>query len=197
MRSIKRTTTAAVLGLALASVAGCYSGGGGGGYDYYEDGYYGYDARPAYYYDGGYHDHHYRQHRGYHREARRVRVPRDADVVANGAGGLAYTPDRPGRVYVRDEKTGKVVYSGRVRPGQDVLVGADAKGRRVSVDGRTARGDLSSRPREREVYFRPDRGAVSSPNRAERREAARAERAERVAERRESRSARAKGKDAD
>lgn len=163
-------------------IAGCYSDGGY--YEPYDDYYversYYYDHYPRYHYD-------HRRYRDYHRGDRhddRVRVPRDAEVVANGRGGLEYRAEQPGRVYVRDEKTGKVIYRGRVEPGQEVKVAADAKGRRVSVDGKTARGDLSAKPREREIFFRPDRRAAARAQRQERaaiqaakRQSARAERA--------------------
>jgi hypothetical protein len=190
MRTLTPLLATALLTTTLVGIGGCasdnyyddrerygYRDDGDGYYDdngyyvvrrdvYYDHGpYYGghYYGGP-YYYSGGrryYRDDYYRRNHDYHREARdRVRVPRDAGVVANGRGGLEYQADQPGRVYVRDEKTGKVIYRGRVQPGDEVKVAADAKGRRVSVNGETARGDLSAKPRDREVFFRPDRGTA-------------------------------------
>ena len=163
MRKISRIAADAVLGAALFAVGGCQANDGyygESGYDYY-----GYDAHPAYYrdaYPGHYHDPHpgryYRDRSDYYRAVRRHRVPRDAEVVANGQEGLMYTPDSPGRVYVRDERTGKVIYRDRVQPGQKLNI--DPQRRRIEVDGRTERRGLSRRPREREVFFRPDRGAT-------------------------------------
>ena len=151
---------------------GYYEGSGDGFYD--DNGYYVlrrdvyYDDGGPYYFVGGRRyfyrgDDWYRRHRDDFRRVahERVRVPRDASVVANGDRGLHFSPDQAGRVYVRDEKTGKVIYRGRVQPGDDVKVAADAKGRHVSVNGETAHGDLSAKPRDRELYFRPDRGTVS------------------------------------
>src|SRR3954469_23078291 len=115
MRTLTPLLAAAMLTTTLAGISGCASDhyyddrerygyyddrGGDGHYDgngysvvrrdvYYDDGpYYG---GPYYYRDGRryYRDAYYRRHHDDHREARdRVRVPHEADVVANGHGGL-------------------------------------------------------------------------------------------------------------
>ena len=219
MRFLNRITARTLLAVSALGAVGAAGGGcASDGYqrdDYYDaygydDGYYDgpvyYTERSGYYYDrpgyrygdrypyhGGHggHYHGYRDHRAYQRQ---VRVPRDAERVASGEQGLAYTAPQSGRVYVRDEKTGKVIYRGRVDAGEEVKVAADAKGRRVSVDGRTARGDLSAKPRDRDVFFVPDRGTVSRSSsqaraqRATQQSAARAEARETRASKAEARS---------
>lgn len=85
------------------------------------------------------------------------RIPRDANLVANGNDALTYTAASSGRVYVRDEKSGKVIYAGRVQGGQKLTIDPGRRG--VAVDGRTVKGELDKKPREREVFFRPDRGS--------------------------------------
>ena len=218
MRFLNRITAGTLLaGSAIvAAGAGCSTGGyqrddyydayayDDGGH-YYDDGPVYYSGHSGYYYagdryphhgghyhgghggDGHYHGH--REHRDYQRQ---VRVPRDAERVAGGEQGLAYTAPQSGRVYVRDEKTGKVIYRGRVDAGDEVKVAADAKGRRVSVDGRTARGDLSAKPRDRDVFFQPDRGTASRSQQA-RSERAAQQAAARV-EARETRAAKAEAR---
>ena len=170
MKTITRLSVDAVLGaVALASAAGCYHQDVDGLTAYDEQ--HMYDAHPANfhepdydYYPGRYRDRypgHYRD-----RESREHhRVPRDAQRVAEGSGNLMYTPDRDGRVYVRDERTGKVIARDRVEAGQKVNV--DPERRRIEVDGRTTRDELSRKPREREVYFRPDRDRGGSKGRDE------------------------------
>ena len=150
MRRIIRITADAVLGAAaVVSAAGCYRDA-----EYYEGAHL-YEAQHAYYSDPyPYYDDH-RYDRDDHRNARRHYVPSDAERVAEGSGNLMYAPDRAGRVYVRDERTGKVIYRDRIEPGQKVTV--DPERRRIDVDGRTKRDELSAKPRERDVFFRADR----------------------------------------
>lgn len=88
-----------------------------------------------------------------------IRIPRDADLVANGDRSLGYTATTSGRLYVRDERTRKVIYAGRVRAGQKLTIDPGRGG--IAVDGRKVKKELDNKPREREVFFRPDRGAQS------------------------------------
>lgn len=133
---------------------------------YYED-----EPPPHYrddYYDRGRYRHDYRDRDYYERDRDYDRdrdrddgrdpndIPRDASLVANGNQSLSYTCNQMGRIYVRDEKSGKVIYSGRLQAGQKVSVDPGKRG--VAIDGRTVKGELDNKPREREVYFRPDRG---------------------------------------
>ena len=158
MRTAQRIASAAglMLAVALATSPGCSDYDDDDGYDrdrrgdYYDDRY---SYRDRDRYDDDYDRRRYRDDdRDYGRDWDRdrdrdddhdrddaARVPRDANLVANGNDALAYTAGQSGRVYVRDEKSGKVDLQ-RPRPagseGDRRARPAGRRGRRPHPEGR-------------------------------------------------------------
>lgn len=125
-----------------------------GGYVYEPGGYY-YGPAPYTYYDGGgywYGGHYYRGWRDDHRVIRN-RLPRDASVVAQGRGAQTYQADRDGRVYVRDAKSGKLLYRGRLEAGEKFTL--DPSRHRATVDGNVVRREITRQGHENQIYFDP------------------------------------------
>ena len=53
-----------------------------------------------------------------------IKLPSDARRIAEGVGGtrLVHRPLREGTIYVQDKSDGKVIYSGPVRAGDNVVI---------------------------------------------------------------------------
>jgi hypothetical protein len=171
MITLPRISTGALLGAAFVCLAAATTGGCAQdeypGYGY-EDQYVGepgyivyhepyppsYPYGPGYsYYGGGYwHDGH---HGYWHHDRDTIpkRVPRDADVVAQGQGAQTYTADKNGTVYVRDAKNGKVLYRGRLKEGETFTL--DPSKHRATVDGDVVRREITRKGHENQVYFDP------------------------------------------
>jgi hypothetical protein len=130
-----------------------YSYGPGYGYTYYDGG-------PWWYGGGG--GHHYHDWRDDHRTIRN-RVPKDADVVAQGQGAQMYQADRDGTVYVRDAKNGKVLYRGRLKEGEKFTL--DPAKHRATVDGDVVRREITRKGHENQIYFDPRDGGRRSSSR--------------------------------
>jgi hypothetical protein len=175
MFTLPRISTAgALLGAAFICLAATASGGcaqdeyPGYGYDeeqyvgepgyvvYHEPYLPGYYYGPGYsYYDGSYCWYDSGGHRHWYHDGGAVpkRVPRDADVVAQGQGAQTYTADRDGTVYVRDAKNGNVLYRGRLKEGEQFTL--DPAKHRATVDGDVVRREITRKGHENQVYFDP------------------------------------------
>ena len=78
-------------------------------------------------------------------------IPSAATMATEGEGKLTYAAPADGMVYVYDDTTDRLIYSGKVDRGQSVVV--SPKDDRVTVDGRTAyEGRLPSGD-SRRLYF--------------------------------------------
>jgi hypothetical protein len=81
----------------------------------------------------------------------RNQIPPSAQMTATGDEHLAYQAPHDGTVYVYNEHSHKMVYSGGIKKGETLDV--DLKHNVISVDGRTVlRHDLS-RGSEHKIYF--------------------------------------------
>src|SRR5690349_22237178 len=81
----------------------------------------------------------------------RNQIPASAQMVASGDEHLAYQAPHDGTVYVYNDHSHKMVYSGDVKKGQTLDV--DLKHNVITVDGRTVlRHDLAHGS-EHQVYF--------------------------------------------
>lgn len=156
-KTYARIASGTLWGLALCLTAGgCATGDYGdygyGDYDYYEP------YPSSYSHAGGYngygpghdaHDHYrYRQYRNY---VRRNRVPEDARVVAEGKGTLMHQADRDGVVYVKDARTGKLVYERPVRAGDKFTL--DPANNRALVDGNVVKREITRKRHSNRVFF--------------------------------------------
>ena len=82
-------------------------------------------------------------------------IPRDAVKVEEGVGDrLRYEADRDGRVFLYDQDDDRVVYSGNVYRGEDLVVDPDNDV--LSVNGKRL-GDVNLRTKHRyRLYFMRD-----------------------------------------
>jgi hypothetical protein len=91
-------------------------------------------------------------------------LPRDAmrvgdertfrnDAAARRDRGLYYVPSRDGRVYVRDEDTGRVIFSGKIASGEKFWLNLDRE--RATVDGRLVYEGHLTRGERYQLYFKP------------------------------------------
>lgn len=138
----------ACLGAALASLGGCASGGDGWGYQ--ESGY----ARglgPVDRYDDWSRSDQLRLAEKREERERLRRIPREADRVAGGRGDLDYTAPESGKIYVRDQRTGKVIYRGRVEEGQTFRLDADDN--RAYRDDKVVDREIGRKAHKNEIYF--------------------------------------------
>ena len=73
-------------------------------------------------------------------------VPKDAEKLAVGAGrqGVTTTANKGGTVFVNDEDTAEVVYSGKVSPGDQIVV--DGKSGTITVG--QYKKDVSLKPND-------------------------------------------------
>jgi hypothetical protein len=78
-------------------------------------------------------------------------IPSAATMATEGQGRLTYTAPSDGMVYVYDDTTDHLIYSGRVDRGQVVTV--QPSNDRISVDGRTAYEGRLPGGDDRRVYF--------------------------------------------
>ena len=84
-------------------------------------------------------------------EARPPGVTANSEKVLSGAGDLSYTSPSRGTVYVFDETTDKMVYSGRVNSGDKVRV--DAGDGDIELNGNNAVENVVISGRKYEVWF--------------------------------------------
>lgn len=151
--------------LALASVTaacgvGCSAGDGGWGY---RESSYGRNLGNSDYRYGGwsYRDD-VRLAEGREARERARRIPREADRVASGRGELEYTAPESGRVYVRDQRSGKILYRGRIEEGQTFRLDADDN--RAYRDDKVVDREIGRRAHRNEVYFDPGKTGRGSRN---------------------------------
>jgi len=78
-------------------------------------------------------------------------IPSAATMATEGSGRLSYTAPSDGTVYVYDDTTDHLIYSGRVERGQVVTV--NPKDDRITVDSRTAYEGRLPGGDDRRVYF--------------------------------------------
>lgn len=155
MSPITRIVIIALAGLALATQMGngCVSDDGGYSDDRYRD-------APPYRGDESY-------RRGDDsRSGSGVRLPRDAQLVAEGRDVIRYRADRPGRVYLYDADARSVVDDRALGRGEEYIV--SPKDDRAWIgDERVLTYDFD-RDRSHRIYFVPDnRSARDEPRRDE------------------------------
>lgn len=84
-------------------------------------------------------------------EARPPGVSSDSEKVLSGRGELSYTAPRRGTVYVFDETTDKMIYSGRVIAGDKVRI--DSSDGDIELNGKNAVENVVKAGRKYEVWF--------------------------------------------
>jgi len=78
-------------------------------------------------------------------------VPGDAMLVQEGGSAFTYTATDPGTVYVRDQGADRIIYSGRMSPGDQLQV--DSNAQRVTVAGRTVKTPALRPDASYQVFF--------------------------------------------
>ncbi|HZN69598.1 MAG TPA: hypothetical protein VFB66_30260 [Tepidisphaeraceae bacterium] len=87
-------------------------------------------------------------------------IPKSAPMVAKGQTDVTWAAPSEGDVYVYDQSEGKMLYSGRVERGDNLVV--DARKDRIRLDGRTVMDKQIRDNNEIEVFFRENPLAVQA-----------------------------------
>jgi hypothetical protein len=90
-------------------------------------------------------------------------IPKSAPMVAKGETDVTWAAPSEGDVYVYDQSEGKMLYSGRVERGDNLVV--DARKDRILLDGRTVMDKQIRDHNEIEVFFRENPLAVQARER--------------------------------
>jgi hypothetical protein len=77
-------------------------------------------------------------------------IPGGSALVSESDSVLSFNATESGRVYLRNAKENRLVFSGEIRPGDEVIVTVPT--RRIVVGGRSY--DLPITPGEHQLYFK-------------------------------------------
>ncbi|SRR6266567_3782532 len=79
-------------------------------------------------------------------------VPSNAILVAERSAGLAFAASEKGTVYITNKKSGKIIYSTEVKPGDKLIFYPESK--RVILNGTVVKEDSSFDPKQvHRLYF--------------------------------------------
>ena len=87
-------------------------------------------------------------------------IPKSAPMVAKGETDIQWAAPSEGDVYVYDQTEGKMLYSGKVERGDNLVV--DARKDRIMLDGRTVMDKQIRDHNDIEVFFRENPLAVQA-----------------------------------
>ena len=84
----------------------------------------------------------------------RATIPPSATLEQGGRGGLSYTADRTGNVYILDADKNEKVFEGHMNHGDQIVV--DPGRDRIVLAGNNAPHDIGLKPDHKyEIYFTP------------------------------------------
>src|SRR5215207_3018151 len=84
--------------------------------------------------------------------ASRQSVPRDAQLITERSGGVAFAATEPGSIYIINKNNGKLVYSTEMKFGDKLIFYPESK--RVILNGNVVKEDQGFDPKQiHRLYF--------------------------------------------